>query len=158
MLYTFFAWIQFHSTSQNSKVVALIIAPSFLETVQNLPCLCKFFSNFSMSFFLENSDIFQIMLFLSFAMHFTYLQFLNPSLSGLLRGFFLRKAGNKMISLSETCQKYAVIKIRFKVAVLKFKFEFQAHLIRQEILRKKLWWSEKAFFSFKEFIFVRINF
>ena len=98
------------------------------------------------------------MLFLSFAMHFTYLQFLNPSLSGLLRGFFLRKAGNKMISLSETCQKYPVIKIRFKVAVLKFEFEFQAHLIRQEILRKKLWWSEKAFFSFKEFIFVRINF
>ena len=57
----------------------MIVAPSSLEIVKNIPDLFMFFSNFAISFFPENGDRLYIFLLLRFVLHFTYLPFLNAT-------------------------------------------------------------------------------
>ena len=87
---------------------------------------------------------------LSFAMHFTYLPFLNVNVGGLLRDLFQGKGGGKMNSpLSKACHKYGEIKIRSRIPVFKFSIQTQVHLIHQEFfLQKTVVVAESFFFSF----------
>ena len=94
---------------------------------------------------------------LIFVIHFTYLKFLNTNLGPLLRDFVAR--GEKITpALAAACYKYVGIKIRSRIAVLKFNLGIQVHLMDQEMFLKTLLCAESFIFSFKKYIFLKFIF